>query len=508
MGLCLSSKPTNTISAHVLIIHGNKKSFKLSELDGNGIFVNDFLIRTSGYLVVGLEESDFESFAWTKKFVANSVTKGSSIIEFNLININQNLKKVIPFVRNDSFRPNFRNSLWQILNLNEKPGLKKEYPSPNGSVFRIGEQIFTVKLFSTTKTVFIDYSYSNLSILKVAQCHLCGTQETSTNRIVHPCSCVGAKVYHSSCLSNWVRSRCLVTKEEFITRYDYSRIRCSECLKQFSTSVKVDLDEFPIVDWDIGNRHPFAMLDVIDPLDQETITEVLMLNYTNKNEFHIGSSSSNDLVFGHESVFSEHASLKIIKKQLFFVEKGSSAESLQMLCKDVKLNNEDYLMLKVGKIFIEIHPIISRNCSCFDQDLDFQEEPFRKVKEFILSDSSPIHELVESRGPNFFLESNIEESGSIDQDPIEKESLQNTITLRQVQTVNMKHGKSFCVSRDPNPAHTTLQRHSMLMFGERTQLPGVRNSMLAFFHKKIASQVNNVEREYSSQESVEENHIS
>ena len=391
MGICQSNQGSKTISMHVTIFQA-KSGENIDEAEEDDLVCNEFLIESSGYLIVpGPKTSNFNTFAWTKNFGSNSLTRSCIVARFGLENGRDQ-----PYFSNASNIPDYSNAIWNILSLVDNAYVTEGNLVEPDDVLRIGDQIICFRLIELIKQKpFKDLSRSGRKVhfqdgneekghSRPRPCGTCKSQdETNTNPLIKPCMCSSSGYFHLQCLSNKVLSKCSVEEFNHIISYDYSDVLCEKCGNQLMTTAMVEGVSVPIVNPEVRAKFAFFFLEVFELKAPFNIRYVLILNLEKHSMINLGRSDENELIFDDRTVSLFHGSIDIREDGLFFIDKSSGSNSYLLVRGKSPIETMTFYLFKVGNFIVEIHPIFDTKCICFSQGLIYETEPYQAVKELL-----------------------------------------------------------------------------------------------------------------------------
>lgn len=394
MGLCMTGSSRDRISMHVTIFQA-KNGVNIDNAEENEIICNDYYVTSSGYLILPNRTTpSLNTFAWTKNFYSNEITRSSTIVNFKMEQVDAERNKIKPTIENASYANDFTSSIWNILSLSDPTCIAEGTHLEIGDVLKMGDQMVCFRLIRLEKDKETKKSKNREiknqdSTPKSNEGRICfgckGGKVQENNPLIKPCACTQSPYYHLNCINKIILSK--IQKDEFnnITYYDYYDITCEYCESQLITVATVDGVEVPIVDPTVGSRFSYFFMEIIEIHHPFRLKGLLILNLEMHSMINLGRSDENELIFEHDSVSLFHGSIDIRSKGLFYIDKSSGSSSYLLLKNTMAMDEMVYYLMKIGNYIVEVHPIYSDKCSCLTSGLLYETEPYKNIEELLIN---------------------------------------------------------------------------------------------------------------------------
>lgn len=393
-----NAKKSN-LKCHIVIHEWNKNGDVDLLAREEDYLQKDFLLTNNKNFFLNKERN----FNWVEDFDKNPYTNCSTILKFDLNKtIPKKKKKLNSFIENISFNNNHvKNPIWELLNYKMENNNTNGTLLKEGDTLKIGKQIMRIKglvskqvlkkiksfrskkklgcsiddlddINNTNKFFSIREmpeknkigSLSNILCQKDLQCRICLDSETENNRFHNFCNCIKTMPTHLSCLQMWLMKNADVNEENGITFYNFLNINCEICKKQFpSTYLNTVGEEIPLMEPKLPVNTPFLLFEIYQNQNPSIIKALMILDLSQERVLTLGRSAENDIIFKHHSISRNHCILKIKKKGVSIIDRGSKFGTY-LLFKNQQLSVKESIILKMGKVLFEIHSFKKKPCDC------------------------------------------------------------------------------------------------------------------------------------------------
>lgn len=450
MGICTSTAkvPKNSRKCHC-VLYEQKNDCQLLDLrSGTRDFeIDDFLLTTSGYLILGNKpDHSGRNFYWTKKFKRNSLTMNMAIFKMELTRGEGNSQN--NFIENISFGNAENQRFWEVLNSleNDEELVSRGIEIKDKDIIRFGKQVVRVTL-STVKQLEqkednVKHSHKghnknkfnevnsmgnmiNKNSLSNRQDHIdesndhfkssnicwsCQKTQTPDNLFHDFCPCAQPNPCHLSCLRNWLMARiktCSVNSLEF---YNFASVVCEYCEQPYRAFSQINNVRTLIVDPKLPATCPYAIFEIYHPDDHKILKGLVVVNMTGDKEITIGRSSKNDIVFKEESVSQKHASIQIFNKQLFMTDQKSRHGTFRLVKNPLKFNETSNKLYSIGRWLIEFHAFKGNVCGCEEEVTAIpvsNKNPYQDYTHLLISDINIKSPTIQSDSSSLNMKSNL-----------------------------------------------------------------------------------------------------
>jgi len=451
MGICTSGNKQlkNTRKCHCILYEQKNDSAFLDLRTGTHDYeINDFLLTTSGYLVLGNNpDSKDRKIYWTKKFKRNSLTTNMVIFKLELTRCGGFYKG--NFVENLSFGNAEHQRFWEVLNSvgdDEEEHASRGIVLNDKDIIKFGRQVARVSIclakqslrnegafddshgehsfYQEKKTDSIknhtdEYSARthngkgeelNSNFESTDICWSCDKTQTIDNPFHDFCACSQSNPRHLSCLRQWLESRikrCLVSHLQF---FDFTGVACEYCEQPFHAFGFVNNVRTPIIDPHLVRDCSYAILEIYNADDHKILSGMVVISMAEDQEITLGRNKKSDIVFKDESVSQRHGIIQIFKEQLFLIDLRSRHGTFRLVKNPLKFNEPSNRLYSIGKWLVEFHAFRGSVCGCEEEVTCIpisHKNPYQDYTNLLMSDTYAKSETYHSNNGYAKISSNI-----------------------------------------------------------------------------------------------------
>ena len=239
---------------------------------------------------------------------------------------NNNKDKSSRFVISEGSFLKFGRQVVQIANVNIATSLK--------AIERNMQRDENVEVRNESNNVSQDNDrYSNHSTTSL-RCRICLDPETPDNPFeTNLCFCSAKIPAHFSCLTKWLKRKCLLQSLDYLQLYDVGNMKCDVCAHPYPEETEIKGKRKRLLNIDDDMSKNCIVLNVYST-DVFEVRIVAVLQFTDKSSvFKFGRANNNDIVFQDISVSRLHAYLALHGSELIIYDNNSKFGTFA-LCAD------------------------------------------------------------------------------------------------------------------------------------------------------------------------------
>lgn len=421
MGNCVTnSKDLQAdVKCHVIVYKwkGNTDMINFSSKDSE-FTTSDYLLTKSGFFLVDTDRNS--TFNWLKDYTSSARTNKLPSFRVQLNESESRLPNQI--INISANQENFNNCMWQLINFEKNNLSGKGVDIEEGDIIKFGKQVMRFKIInskqypksmknlSSVKKIPnnvqsmmelhhegpIDYNdMCNSLVFKEDEllCRVCLEPESPKNPFHDLCICNKTMPTHLSCFRSWLHKNSTVSETNNITFYNFMNITCEICKTQFSSSVKINGKEEPILEPKLPEDIPYAFVEVFQIEDPSKIKAFLIIDLSKDRKITIGRNEENDIIFKNNSISRNHCTIKIEKAKLKIVDQNSKFGTFKLLKSSIDIKPKKNTLFKTDRYLVEIHPFEKKPCECIKEKdtKDLQINPYKHIDEFAVQIPKRVH---------------------------------------------------------------------------------------------------------------------
>ena len=409
---------SNQMKCHIMIkewtsITGLRES---NQYEDDYEYEENYLLTLSGNLFV-----ENYRYHWISKYEKNNLLNNLTILNFDLNRLVK--KKIKSFIKNESKNKNhYGETIWELLNFKKDNNIKKGINIKENNVFRIGDQIFKVKMlilekdkkkikskrkikkaqksqiFQNSKNVYDIINNLPKKLEKELVCRICLDKETKLNRFHNFCNCIKTMPTHLSCLQEWLKKNIIQNESNGITFYNFLNICCDICKEQFPSTYKNNKGNIiPLIKPNFPKGTSFIILELYLIEDPSIIKALIIFDMSFERMIHCGTDEESDIIFKHPSINLHHCCFILKKNGFYLFDKGSKFGSFLLFDNIKKLKKNKNYIFKIENNIIQIHPFTTKPCYCV-KDFEYNKkeipkDPYRLNIKYLLDNQRRVQSM-------------------------------------------------------------------------------------------------------------------
>lgn len=186
---------------------------------------------------------------------------------------------------------------------------------------------------------------------KINSCRVCLSDDYDINNpLISPCKCSGTmKNIHFECLKNWLKSKIIIRKFEFMTNFSYKQLECELCKSGLPLNYKTKKGILEIIDYERPSDSYIIMDQINKDEKEEKVT--IIVTFKQLKSLKVGRSNECDVRLFDISISRHHANLYNTKDGIFLEDNHSKFGSLLLFNQNFKFILYKDAGFQIGKHF-------------------------------------------------------------------------------------------------------------------------------------------------------------